>query len=353
MSEEKEREFKLSCPLPPGSHPHVLMAHGGGGKLMGDLIEQLFLPAFENEYLEERHDGAVVECGGRRIAFSTDSYVVNPLFFPGGDIGSLAVFGTVNDLAMCGARPLYLSCGLILEEGLAMETLSRIVRSMREAAREAGVRLVTGDTKVVDRGKGDGLFINTAGIGLVESTTPVAPGSIRPGDAVLVSGDIGRHGMAVMAVREGLEFESAIESDSGCVAHMVLDLLGAGIQVHCLRDLTRGGLASALVEIAEAAHRPIEIDEAAVPVIDQVRGACEILGLDPHYVANEGRFIAFVPPDQAEAALRIMKSHPHGGQANRIGEVGQSESATVTARSPLGTRRVIDRLSGEQLPRIC
>ena len=297
MSEEKEREFKLGCPLPLGSHPHVLMAHGGGGKLMGDLIEGLFLPAFENEYLEQRHDGAVVECGGRGIAFSTDSYVVNPLFFPGGDIGSLSVFGTVNDLAMCGARPLYLSCGFILEEGLAMETLSRIVRSMREAAREAGVRLVTGDTKVVDRGKGDGLFINTAGIGVVESTTPVAPGSIRPGDAVLVSGDIGRHGMAVMAVREGIEFESAIESDSGCVAHMVLDLLEAGIQVHCLRDLTRGGLASALVEIAEAAHRPTEIDEAAVPVIDQVRGACEILGLDPHYVANEGRFIAFVPPD--------------------------------------------------------
>ena len=353
MSAEKGPEFNFSCPLPVNSHTRVLMGHGGGGKLMADLIEQLLVPAFENEYLKERHDGAVVECGGRRIAFSTDSYVVNPLFFPGGDIGSLAVFGTVNDLAMCGARPLYLSCGLILEEGLAIKTLSRIVHSMREAASEAGVQLVTGDTKVVDRGKGDGLFINTAGIGLVESRTPIGPGSICRGDAVLVSGDIGRHGMAIMAVREGLEFESAIESDSGCVAQVVLNLLKAGIHVHCLRDLTRGGLASALVEIAEAAHRPIEIDEGSIPVIDQVRGACEILGLDPHYVANEGRFIAFVPPDQADAALQIVKSHPHGGQASQIGEVGQGKAGIVTARSPLGTRRVIDRLSGEQLPRIC
>lgn len=228
MIEEKTREFELSCPLPVNSHTHILLGHGGGGKLMDDLIEQLFLLAFENEYLGERHDGAVVECGGRRIAFSTDSYVVNPLFFPGGDIGSLAVFGTVNDLAMCGARPLYLSCGLILEEGLEIEMLARIVRSMREAAREAGVQLVTGDTKVVDRGKGDGLFINTAGIGLVESATPIAPGSICPGDAVLISGDIGRHGMAIMAIREGLEFESTIESDSGCVAALVLNLRRPG-----------------------------------------------------------------------------------------------------------------------------
>ena len=346
-------EFNLSCPLPLNSHPRVLLGHGGGGKLMADLIEQLLMPAFGNEYLEAHHDGAVVECGDRRIAFSTDSYVVNPLFFPGGDIGSLAVFGTVNDLAMCGARPLYLSCGLILEEGLAMETLARIVHSMRQAASEAGVQLVTGDTKVVDRGKGDGLFINTAGIGLVESATPICPGSICPGDAVLVSGDIGRHGMAIMAVREGLEFESPIESDSGCVADMVLNLLEAGSHVHCLRDLTRGGLASALVEIAEAAQRPIEIDETSVPVSDHVRGACEILGLDPHYVANEGRFIAFVPPDQVDAALQIMQSHPHGAQSSRIGEVGQRKSGIVTARSPLGTRRVINRLSGEQLPRIC
>ena len=353
MNAEKKPEFNLSCPLPASPRAYVLIGHGGGGKLMADLIEQLLVPAFENEYLKERHDGAVVECGDRKIAFSTDSYVVNPLFFPGGDIGSLAVFGTVNDLAMCGARPLYLSCGLILEEGLALETLSRIVHSMRQAARDSGVQLVTGDTKVVDRGKGDGLFINTAGIGLVESGTPICPASICPGDAVLVSGDVGRHGMAIMAVREGLEFESSIESDSACVADMVLNLLKAGIHVHCLRDLTRGGLASALVEIAEAAHLPIEIAETSVPVIDQVRGACEILGLDPHYVANEGRFIAFVPPDQVDAALQIIKSHPHGGQASQIGEVGQGKSGIITARSPLGTRRIIDRLSGEQLPRIC
>ena len=359
MSEEKARELELSCPLPVRSHSHVLLGHGGGGKLTGDLIERLFLPAFDNECLEARHDGAVVEFGGRRIAFSTDSYVVDPLFFPGGDIGSLAVFGTVNDLAMCGARPLYLSCAFILEEGLAMDTLARVVHSMRAAAREAGVQLVTGDTKVVDRGKGDGLFVNTAGIGVVESVTPIAPASVRPGDAVLVSGDVGRHGMAIMAVREGLEFESAIESDSGSVAAVVLNLLEAGIRVRCLRDLTRGGLAGALVEIAEAAGVPIEIDETSVPVIEQVRGACEVLGLDPHYVANEGRFIAFVPPDQSDAALRIMGAHRDGGRASRIGvvgrsgEVGRNGSGIVTARSPLGTRRVIDRLSGEQLPRIC
>ena len=353
MNGGKAPEFKPGCPLPPGSRPHVLLGHGGGGKLMGDLIDRLLIPAFENRHLKARHDGAVVECDGSKIAFTTDSYVVHPLFFPGGDIGSLAVFGTVNDLAMCGARPLYLSCGLIVEEGLEMETLSRIVRSMGDAARKADVQIVTGDTKVVDRGKGDGLFINTAGIGLVESGSPVCPGSICPGDAVLVSGDIGRHGMAVMAVREGLEFESAIESDSGCVSHLVLDLMEAGVHLHCLRDLTRGGLASALVEIAETARLSIEVDEDSVPVADQVRGACEILGLDPWYVANEGRFIAFVPPDQADAALRIMRSHPLGVRSSRIGEVGRSEPGIVISKSPLGTRRVIDRLSGEQLPRIC
>ena len=353
VSAAKQPGFALGCPLPAGAPAQVLLGHGSGGKLMGDLVEHLFLPAFGNESLEERHDGAVVECGDRRLAFSTDSYVVNPLFFPGGDIGSLAVFGTVNDLAMCGARPLYLSCGFILEEGLPLETLGRVVHSMREAAHRAGVQVVTGDTKVVDRGKGDQLFVNTAGIGLVESATPVAPRSVRPGDAVLLSGDIGRHGMAVMAVREGLEFESPIESDSCCVAGMVRDLLDAGIQVHCLRDLTRGGLASALVEIAETTRLPIEIDESSVPVDDRVRGACEILGLDPQYVANEGRFIAFVPPDQAGAALHVMQSHRPGARASRIGEVGPRAPGIVTARSPLGTRRVIDRLSGEQLPRIC
>lgn len=353
MSEARAREFAVRCPLPAGSPAQVLLGHGSGGKLMGDLIELLFLPAFRNELLEERHDGAVVEFGDRRIAFSTDSYVVNPLFFPGGDLGSLAVFGTVNDLAMCGARPLYLSCGFILEEGLPLETLNRIVHSMGEAARQAGVQVVTGDTKVVDRGKGDQLFVNTAGIGLVESETAIAPRSVRPRDAVLLSGDVGRHGMAVMAVREGLEFESTIESDSCSVAGMVRDLLDAGIHVHCLRDLTRGGLATGLVEIAEATRLSIEIDESSVPVDDRVRGACELLGLDPQYVANEGRFLAFVPPDQAPSALRIMKSHRPGARASRIGAVGPRDPGIVTVRSPLGTRRVLDRLSGEQLPRIC
>ena len=347
-------EFDLSCPLPLGDHPQVLLGHGGGGTLMGDLIERILLPAFANEHLAQRHDGAVLTCGGHRIAFSTDSYVVSPLFFPGGDIGSLAVFGTVNDLAMCGGRPLYLSCALIIEEGLSMATLTRVVQSMGRAADVAGVRLVTGDTKVVDRGKGDGLFINTAGIGLVEAPAPIAPRSVRPGDAVLLSGDVGRHGMAIMTAREGLEFESAIESDSACVADIVLGLLEAGVELHCLRDLTRGGLASALVEIAEAAGLPVAIDEAAVPVREPVRAACEVLGLDPLYVANEGRFAVFLPVAQADAALEVMRSHPHGAGACRIGSVGGTgESATVTGLSPLGTRRIITRLSGDQLPRIC
>lgn len=353
MSSPAAREFELACPLPLARHPQVLLAHGGGGTLMSDLIEGLLLPEFANEHLAARHDGAVVPCDGGRIAFSTDSYVVNPLIFPGGDIGSLAVFGTVNDLAMCGARPRYLSCGLIIEEGLAMATLTRIVRSMRRAADLAGVRLVTGDTKVVDRGKGDGLFINTAGIGLVEASAPIGPGSVRPGDAVLVSGDIGRHGMAIMAVREGLEFESTIASDSTAVADIVLALLEAGIELHCLRDLTRGGLAGALVEIAETAGLPLEIDEHAVPVWEPVRAACEILGLDPLYVANEGRFAAFLPATCAEAALAVMHRYPHGAEACRIGSVGDGASAGVTSRSPFGTRRVVTRPSGEQLPRIC
>ncbi len=347
------RTFDLACPLPVGHHPHVLLGHGGGGTLTSDLIERLLVPAFANEYLAERHDGAVLPCGDRAIAFSTDSYVVHPLFFPGGDIGSLAVYGTVNDLAMCGSRARYLSCGLIIEEGLAIATLTRIVDSMRRAADEAGVQVVTGDLKVVDRGKGDGVFINTAGIGLVEADRPITPRAVRPGDAILINGDVGRHGMAIMAAREGLEFESAIESDSATVADIVLALLAAGIEIHCLRDLTRGGLATALVEIAAAANLPIEIDEAAVPVLEQVRAACEILGLDPHYVANEGRFAAFLPAALAPAALDVMRSHTHGAGSCRIGSVGEGASGVVTGRSLLGARRIITRLSGEQLPRIC
>ncbi|HZS88078.1 MAG TPA: hydrogenase expression/formation protein HypE [Chloroflexota bacterium] len=341
------------CPVPFAGYPHVLLAHGGGGKLTHQLIEQIFVPAFSNPYLDERHDGAAVDVGGARLAFSTDSYVVHPLTFPGGDIGSLAVYGTVNDLAMCGARPLFLSAGLILEEGLPMEILRQITGSMQTAAVAARVRLVTGDTKVVDRGKADGLFINTAGIGVIEHDRPIAPRHVQPGDRVLLSGDIGRHGIAIMAVREGLAFESAIESDSAPLADLVLALLDAGIAVHCLRDLTRGGLASAVVEIAEAAHVQIDLDERAIPVREDVRGACEILGLDPLYVANEGRFIAIMAPEQADRALDIMRSHDQGTGACMIGQVTDATAGLVVLTSSIGAGRIVDMLSGEQLPRIC
>jgi hydrogenase expression/formation protein HypE len=343
----------FQCPLPIGKHSRVLLGHGGGGQLTNQLLEQLFIPAFSNDALGERHDGARVTMGGVTLAFSTDSYVVRPLFFAGADIGSLAVNGTVNDLAMCGARPQYLSCGFIIEEGLDLDVLARVVDSMRAAAIAAGVSLVTGDTKVVDRGKGDGLYVNTAGIGIIEHEQVVAPANVRPGDVVILSGDIGRHGMAVMAAREGLEFESAIESDCAPLAAPVLDLIAAGVPTHCLRDLTRGGLATALVEIAEASRLHVSVDDAAITVRDDVRGACEILGFDPMYVANEGRFIAFVPETSALDVLRILARHPVSAGAAVIGRVVERPERLVSLRSRIGATRVVDRISGEQLPRIC
>lgn len=346
-------EFSLNCPIPISQYPHVVMAHGGGGRLMNQLIERLFVAAFGNPALEDRHDGARLPSEGRALAFTTDSYVVRPLFFPGSDIGALAVNGTVNDLAMCGARPRWLSAGFIIEEGLPMETLWRVVQSMRQAAETAHVQIVTGDTKVVDKGKGDGLFINTAGVGSIETDQVIRPDAVRAGDAVLISSDVGRHGMAIMSVREGLEFESPIESDCAPLAPMVLDLLDAGIEVHCLRDLTRGGLAAALNEIAVGARLQIDIEESAVPVGDSVRGACEILGLDPLYVANEGRLVAFVPAREADRAIAIMRRDPSGARACKIGEVKTEFPERVTLRSRIGAARILDLLSGEQLPRIC
>lgn len=346
------QEFSLECPLPVEGD-FVRLAHGGGGRVMHRLLEGLFLPAFGNPALERRHDASVVEAGGARLAFTTDSYVVRPYFFPGGDIGSLAVHGTVNDLAMAGARPLYLSAGFILEEGLPLEHLRRVVDSMARAAAEAGVQVVTGDTKVVDRGKGDGIYINTAGVGLVEPGISWHPGAVRPGDAVLVSGDLGRHGMAIMACREGLEFETRLESDSAPLWALVEALLREGIAVRCLRDLTRGGLTSALVEISEAAGLEIEVEEAAVPVSEEVRGACELLGLDPMAVANEGRLVAFVAAEDAERALETMRGLPVGQGCARLGRVLQAGPRGVTVRTPLGVQRPLDMLSGEQLPRIC
>lgn len=343
----------FSCPFPIQNYPQVLLAHGGGGKLMHQLIGRMFLPAFRNPLLDSQHDASVFEVGGQRLAFTTDSYVVRPLFFPGGDLGSLAVHGTVNDLAMAGARPLYLSAAFIIEEGLPMDTLWKLVSSMREAAQKAGVQIVTGDTKVVDKGKGDGLFLNTAGVGVVEHSLTIAPRSVQSGDAILVNGDIGRHGMAIMAVREGLEFESTIESDSASVAEVVLQLVGAGIEVHCLRDLTRGGLTSALNEIAQASGRTITVEEKLVPVREDVRAACEILGLDPFQVACEGRFAAFVPERDKVRALSILQAHPGSAGACQVGVVGGEASPRVLLKSALGASRILDMSSGEQLPRIC
>ncbi|MCX7011256.1 MAG: hydrogenase expression/formation protein HypE [Candidatus Sumerlaeota bacterium] len=345
-------DFSLSCPLPDSRHTRILLAHGGGGTLMHQLIERIFVPAFQGQPAGPLHDGAVLELRDR-LAFTTDSYVVNPLFFPGGDIGKLAVCGTVNDLAMCGARPLCLSAGFILEEGFPIEDLRRIARSMREAADEAKVAIVTGDTKVVDRGKGDGLYINTAGIGLVAEGVRISPAAVRPGDVVLLNGDVGRHGVAILAAREGFQIETRLESDCAPLADAVLHLLDAGIEIHCLRDCTRGGLATTLVEIARDARLQIEIAEAAVPVLEETRGICEILGFDPLYVANEGRFAAFVAPADADRALDLLRAHPQGAGAGRIGVVSPDPSGLVVLQSGFGSGRILDMLSGEQLPRIC
>ncbi len=346
-------DFRLSCPLPNQHPPTIQLAHGGGGRLMRSLIEQLFLRAFSNQWLDDRHDSAVLRIGAERIAFTTDTYVVSPLFFPGGDIGKLAVYGTVNDLAMAGARPLYLSAGFILEEGLPVATLESIVASMREAADIAGVELVTGDTKVVDRGKGDAAFINTTGIGAVADGVEISPRRVRTGDAIILSGDIGRHGIAIMSVREGLSFETALESDCAPLWQPVAALLEAGIELHCMRDLTRGGLASALNEIASDGGVAIAIDEVTVPVCEPVAAACEILGLDPLHVANEGRFVAFVAAEHASRAVDVLASLEITQNARVIGTVGEHGDGIVEAKGALGNSRILDLLSGEQLPRIC
>jgi hydrogenase expression/formation protein HypE len=342
-----------SCPSPIQDYPHVLLAHGGGGKLMHQLISKLFLPAFRNPLLEAQHDASVFDIAGQRLAFTTDSYVVRPLFFPGGDLGSLAVHGTVNDLAMAGARPLYLSAAFIIEEGLPMETLWKITSSMQEAARKVGVQIITGDTKVVDKGKGDGLFINTAGIGVLEHSLKIAPQSVQAGDTILVSGDLGRHGMAIMAVREGLAFESLIESDSAPLASPVLQLLQAGIEIHCLRDITRGGLTSVLNEIAETAALTMQVEEKLIPIRRDVRGACEILGLDPLQVACEGRFATFLPERDVDRALELLRAHPISAGASRIGKVSDQRTPKVLLKSTIGPQRILDMSTGEQLPRIC
>ena len=345
-------DFDLNCPLPL-RHDTVQMAHGGGGRVMRELIEKLLLPAFDNPALNARHDAALLPLGQEHLAFTTDTFVVRPRFFPGGDIGKLAVHGTVNDLAMAGAKPLFLSVGLILEEGYPMEELSRVVASLRDAALLCGVSIVTGDTKVVDKGHGDGLYINTTGIGLAPPNLRIDPSQVRPGDAVIVSGDVGRHGMAVMSVRENLSFDAPIESDCGPVHHLAQALLEGGLDVHCMRDPTRGGLAAVLNEIALDGGVGIEAEESLIPVDGTVRAACEILGLDPYYVACEGRMVLMLPGAQADAALAILRRFPEGSGAARIGTVTDTDRGMVLVKTSLGTKRILDLLSGEQLPRIC
>jgi hydrogenase expression/formation protein HypE len=342
----------FGCPVPATHNDTIQLAHGGGGRAMARLIDEIIRPTLDDAELDRRHDGAVLSVAGP-IAFTTDSYVVQPLVFPGGDIGSLAVNGTVNDLAMCGARPSWLSVGLILEAGLPLEVLRRMLASMRAAATAAGVRLVTGDTKVVDRGKADGMFVNTAGIGQVVARRPIGPREVRPGDAVILSADIGRHGIAVMAARESLGFEHAIQSDCASVVAPVLGLIEAGVDVHCLRDLTRGGLASALNEIAAAADVAIGIDERAIVVRPEVVAACELLGLDALHVANEGCFVAFVAAEHSARAVDVLRSFPQSADAATIGEVRSGPAGIVACRGALGVERIVDMLNGEQLPRIC
>ncbi|UCH82938.1 MAG: hydrogenase expression/formation protein HypE [Candidatus Latescibacterota bacterium] len=342
-----------SCPVPLTEYPHVLLAHGGGGTMSRMLIENIFVPAFGNDSPAALHDGAVLDLENNNIALTTDSFVVRPIFFPGGDIGTLAVNGTVNDLAMCGARPRFLSAGFVLEEGLLMESLWRVALSMGAAADAAGVRIITGDTKVVERGKGDQIYINTAGVGVIECAQSITPSRIRPGDVVIINGDIGRHGMAVLAKREGLHFESAITSDCAPLGDVVLDMVHAGIDIHCLRDLTRGGLAAAANEIAAAAGAHIILDERSIPVSNPVRAACEMLGLDPLHVANEGRFIAFIPKKDSDRVLEILHAHPVGINAAVMGTVTDNQGGLVTLRTLVGTQVILETQSGEQLPRIC
>lgn len=347
------------CPTPKSRYDRILLGHGSGGQLRTDLIQRLFVPGFANNVLGALEDQATLSLSGDngskapRIAFTTDSFVVRPLFFPGGDIGRLAVHGTVNDLAVGGARPLFLSAAFILEEGLPLTDLQRIVASMRQACDEAGVILVTGDTKVVDRGKGDGVFITTSGIGLVPEGRALSIHNARPGDRILVSGTLGDHGIAIMSVREGLEFETVLESDTAPLTRLAQEILDVCPRTRCMRDPTRGGLSSALNELAVASEVGVKIDEAAIPLRPEVRGACEMFGLDPLYVANEGKLIAVVPPEDAERVLEAMRAQPLGKHAALIGEVMADHAGMVILHSLVGGERVVTMLSGEQLPRIC
>jgi hydrogenase expression/formation protein HypE len=343
----------LSCPLPISDYKSILLAHGGGGKLTHQLIEKMFLPSFRNPLLEPLHDGAILNINSARLAFTTDSYVVNPIFFPGGNIGDLAINGTVNDLAMCGAKPLYLSVGFIIEEGFPVGDLWKVVCSMEEAAKKSGVLVATGDTKVVEKGKGDKIFINTSGIGSIADGVQIHPSRIQVGDKIIINGNIGDHGIAILSKREGLEFESPIVSDSAAVNGLVSQLLEITNEIHMMRDPTRGGIASVTNEIAEQAKKGILLYENEIPVSEAVRGACEIFGFDPFYIANEGKFIAIVSKQDADKVLKAMRAHPLGQQAAIIGEVVADFPGSVVLKTRIGGTRIVDMISGEQLPRIC
>ena len=342
-----------TCPLPLQNYPTIVMGHGAGGKMMNDLIRHLFAAEFQNDLLGQMADATVIAPGAGPMAFTTDSFVVSPLFFPGGDIGELAVNGTVNDLAMSGAKPLYLSAGFILEEGLPMETLGRLCVSMARACKAAGVQIAAGDTKVVNKGHGDGVYINTSGMGLIPKNVHIAPTEAKPGDVVIISGSMGDHGIAIMSVREGLKFESEIKSDTAPLNGLVDAMLNITAQVHCLRDATRGGLASVLNELADSSGVGIEFDETKVPIHAEVNAACEMLGLDPLFIANEGKLVAILPEEYADKMLAAMHEHRYGKEAAIIGRVVQDHAGVVVAKTSIGGSRVVDLPAGELLPRIC
>ncbi len=342
-----------TCPLPLRDSPNVVMGHGGGGAMSAELVEHVFLPAFANGALAQLGDSAVLEVGQSRLAFSTDSFVVRPLFFPGGSIGDLAVNGTVNDLAMSGATPMFLSAGFILEEGVEIARVGAVAQRLGEAAERAGVRVVTGDTKVVESGHGDGVYVNTAGIGVIPDGVDVRPDRARPGDRVIVSGDLGVHGVAIMSVREGLEFGTELRSDSQPLHGLVAAMLAVTHDLHVLRDPTRGGLATSLNEIASASGVGITLDERRLPIPEVVADACSLLGLDPLQVANEGKLVAFVPPEHADEVLEAMRAHPAGAGAVVVGECVADHPGMVSERTGFGAERVVDLPIGEQLPRIC
>ena len=343
----------LACPIPISEYEKILLAHGGGGTLSHQLIQKMFFSQLDSPILNTGHDGAIFKISGSRMAFSTDSYVVRPIFFPGGNIGELAVNGTVNDLAMCGAKPLYLSLGFIIEEGLPMEDLWKIVQSISRTAKDCGVEVATGDTKVVDRGKGDKIFINTSGVGVVYDGVDVSPQRIMVGDKIILSGKIAEHGIAILSAREEFDFETDVKSDTAPLNGLVESIIEVCPEIHVMRDPTRGGVSSALNEIAESANLGIYIEEDTIPIADPIRAICEILGLDPLYIANEGKLLAIIPQNKATAVLNVMQSHRYGRNSRIIGEVTQDNPGKVIMKTSIGSHRIVDMLSGEQLPRIC